>query len=98
MNLRDVNVRYIRGKYGYKKTYSSLQNQKANIFYSGPIEPMEPVFAKILTIMRTFMENQERLSNTSRKSLKLLQDMMKDPTYYFKNEGITHIIIYENVQ
>jgi hypothetical protein len=98
MNLRNVNVQYIKGKYTYKKTYASLQDTKAKIFYSGPIEPMEPVFAKILTIMRTFMVNPDRLSNVSRKSLKLLQEMMKDPTKNFKNEGITHIIIYEHVQ
>lgn len=98
MKLRNVNVKYVKGKYSYKKAYSAIANKKGEIHYSGPIEPMEPVFAKIILLTRSLMEPGERLSNESRRSLKLLQDMMKDPTYYFKNEGITHIIIYEYVQ
>lgn len=98
MKLRNVNVSYIKSKYSYKKIYAGLQSKNAEIFYAGPIIPMESVFSQILRIMRSFMQNQERLSNESRKSLRLLEDMMKDPKHYFTDEGITHIIIYEYVQ
>lgn len=97
MNLRNVSVRYLKGKYSYKKAYLNLNTQSNKVYFAGPIEPMEPVFAKILTQMRSFMRDQDRLSNESRKSLRFLEHMMKDPNYYFKKEGITHIIIYEHV-
>ena len=97
MNLRNVNVEYIKGKYQYKKIYSGLQSKNAEIFYAGPIIPMDAVFSKILTIMRSFMLKSDRLSNESRKSLRILENHMKDPTHNFTEKGITHIIIYEHV-
>lgn len=90
---RNVQVEYIKGKYQYKKTFSRLKDQ-STIYYSGPIEPMAPVFGQILGLMRRHLQ-EDLLSNTSRKSLRELQDRMQDPTNTFIKKGITHIIIYE---
>lgn len=95
--LREIKVDYLKGKYQYKKLYSGLTEKKAKIYYAGPVEPMEPVFSKCLSLLRAFMDDESRLSNQSRYQLRTLENMMKDPIGNFTKKGLTHIIIFEYV-
>lgn len=96
--LVNVEVSSFKGKYSYKKFYTNLQARHAQVYYAGPIEPMEAVFAKILSIMRNILApKNSRLSNESRLSLRKLETQMRDPRENFTNQGITHLIIYQYV-
>lgn len=97
-NLREIKVDYLKGKYQYKRLYAGLTERHAKIYYAGPVEPMEPVFSKCLSIMRSFMDSNSRLSNNSRYRLRTLEHMMEDPVRNFIKKGLTHIIIFEYVQ
>ena len=75
------NVLYLKGKYQYKSKYPQI-DAKHKIVYAGPVEPMAPIWDNISDILR----KSERVCTESRRELQ--------NQFYFKKNGITHIIIY----
>lgn len=88
--LVEVNVEYIKGNYRYKKLNVYL-HENQHVLYAGPYPEMAPVIENILTLRNTM-----RLKTESRRGLKLLKERAN--SLYFKDNGITHIIIYEKIK
>ena len=82
--IERYNVLYCKGKYQYKSKYPQI-DAKHKIVYAGPVEPMAPIWDNISDILR----KSERVCTESRRELKKLEE------FYFKKNGITHIIIYK---
>ena len=82
------NVLYLKGKYQYKSKYPQI-DVKHKIVYAGPVEPMAPIGDNISDILR----KSERVCTESRRELKKLEERSQNQ-FYFKKNGITHIIIY----
>lgn len=87
--IERYNVLYLKGKYQYKSKYPKIDS-KHNIIYAGPVEPMSPIWIKISDIIR----KSSRICTESRRELKQLEERAKDFAY-FKQNGITHIIVYK---
>lgn len=82
------NVLYLKGKYQYKSKYPQI-NAKHKIVYAGPVESMAPIWDNLSDILR----KSERICTESRRELKKLEERSQNQ-FYFKKNGITHIIIY----
>lgn len=87
--LEKYKVLYIKGKYQYKKQYQIIQ-AKHKVAYSGPVEPMAPIWDCIMEILR----RTDRICTESRRELKKLESRSQN-SFNFKAEGITHIIVYK---
>lgn len=90
--LERYSVRYCKGKYQYKAHYPKLNAKNIEVIYAGPVEPMLPIWLKICNILRS----SNRICTESRRELKLLEDRAKNFSY-FKENGITHIIVIKHV-
>lgn len=86
--IERYNVLYCKGKYQYNK-YPQI-DAKHKIVYAGPVEPMAPIWDNISDILR----KSERVCTESRRELKKLEERSQNQ-FYFKKNGITHIIIYK---
>lgn len=82
------NVLYLKGKYQYKSKYPQI-DAKHKIVYAGPVEHMAPIWDNLSDILR----KSERICTESRRELKKLEERSQNQ-FYFKKNGITHIIIY----
>lgn len=82
------NVLYLKGKYQYKSKYPQI-DAKHKIVYAGPVESMAPIWDNLSDILR----KSERICTESRRELKKLEERSQNQ-FYFKKNGITHIIIY----
>lgn len=82
------NVLYLKGKYQYKSKYPQI-DAKHKIVYAGPVESMAPIWDNLSDILR----KSERICTESRRELKKLEECSQNQ-FYFKKNGITHIIIY----
>ena len=87
--IERYNVLYCKGKYQYKSKYPQI-DAKHKIDYAGPVEPMTPIWDNISDILR----KSERICTESRRELKKLEERSQNQ-FYFKKNGITHIIIYK---
>lgn len=87
--IERYNVLYCKGKYQYKSEYPQI-DAKYKIVYAGPVEPMAPIWDNISDILR----KSERVCTESRRELKKLEERSQNQ-FYFKKNGITHIIIYK---
>jgi hypothetical protein len=87
--IERYNVLYCKGKYQYKSKYPQI-DAKHKIVYAGPVEPMAPIWDNISDILR----KSERVCTESRRELKKLEERSQNQ-FYFKKNGITHIIIYK---
>lgn len=83
------NVLYLKGKYQYKSRYPQI-DAKHKIVYAGPVESMAPIWDNLSDILR----KSERICTESRRELKKLEERSQNQ-FYFKKNGITHIIIYK---
>jgi len=88
--IEKVEVAYLKGKYAYKTQYNKISMRKHNILYAGPIKDLQPALENIEMLVRN---PNRRISTDSRKSLKRLEEKATNLNN-FKEEGITHIIIY----
>lgn len=88
-NPEKYNVLYLKGKYQYKSKYLQIMT-KHQVIYTGPVDPMSPIWDKALGILR----KSDRICTESRRELKKLEEHSQDGLYFKKN-GITHIIIYK---
>lgn len=88
--IEKVEVVYIKGKYSYKTQYNVISGKKHKILYAGPINDLQPALENILMLVRI---PTRRISTDSRKTLKRLEKKATNLNN-FKDEGITHIIIY----
>lgn len=87
--IERYNVIYCKGKYQYKSKYPQI-DAKHKIVYAGPVEPMAPIWDNALDILR----KSDRICTESRRELKKLEERSQN-NFYFKKNGITHIIIYK---
>lgn len=87
--IERYNVLYCKGKYQYKSKYPQI-DAKHKIVYAGLVEPMAPIWDNISDILR----KSERVCTESRRELKKLEERSQNQ-FYFKKNGITHIIIYK---
>jgi len=83
------NVLYCKSKYQYKSKYPQIET-KHKVIYSGPVEPMAPIWDNVSDILRKF----DRICTESRRELKKLEERSQN-NLYFKKNGITHIIVYK---
>lgn len=91
--LEKYSVRYCKGKYQYKHSYPKINDKRIEkVMYAGPVEPMLPIWLEITNILRS----SSRICTESRRDLKLLEKRAKD-FVYFKENGITHLIIIKYV-
>ena len=88
-DIERVDVEYIKGKYQYKSKYPQIE-AKHKIVYAGPVKEMAPIWDSISDILR----KSDRICTESRRELKKLEERSQNQ-FYFKKEGITHIIIYK---
>lgn len=88
--IEKVEVVYIKGKYAYKTQYNVISGRKHEILYAGPVNALQPALENIMMLVRI---PTRRISTDSRKSLKRLEEKATNLNN-FKDEGITHIIIY----
>lgn len=88
--IEKVEVVYIKGKYSYKTQYNVISGKKHNILYAGPVNALQPALENILMLVRI---PTRRISTDSRKALKRLEEKAVNLNN-FKDEGITHIIVY----
>lgn len=88
--IEKVEVVYIKGKYSYKTQYNVISGKKHNILYAGPVNALQPALENILMLVRI---PTRRISTDSRKALKRLKEKAVNLNN-FKDEGITHIIVY----
>lgn len=86
--IERYNVLYCKGKYQYKSKYLQI-DAKHKIVYAGSVEPMASIWDNISDILR----KSERICTESRRELKKLEERSQNQ-FYFKKNGITHIIIY----
>lgn len=84
--IEKVEVTYIKGKYAYKTQYNVISGKKHNILYAGPVNALQPALENIMMLVRI-------LCTESRKTLKRLEEKATNLNN-FKDQGITHIIIY----
>lgn len=89
--IEKVEIEYIKGKYQYKKSYGIIQGKRHKILFSGPIIDLQPALENIMMLVRT---PENRISTDSRKKLKALEQKATN-IGNFKDQGITHIIIYK---
>lgn len=87
--IERYNVLYCKGKYQYKSKYPQI-DAKHKIVYAGSVEPMASIWDNISDILR----KSERICTESRRELKKLEERSQNQ-FYFKKNGITHIIIYK---
>lgn len=87
--IERYNVIYCKGKYQYKSKYPQI-DAKHKIVYAGPVEPMASIWDNASDILR----KSDRICTESRRELKKLEERSQN-NFYFKNNGITHIIIYK---
>ena len=87
--IERYNVIYCKGKYQYKSKYPQI-DAKHKIVYAGPVEPMAHIWDNASDILR----KSDRICTESRKELKKLEERSQN-NFYFKKNGITHIIIYK---
>ena len=87
--IERYNVIYCKGKYQYKSKYPQI-DAKHKIVYAGPVEPMASIWDIVLDILR----KSDRICTESRRELKKLEERSQN-NFYFKKNGITHIIIYK---
>lgn len=93
IKLERYSIIYCKGKYQYKSKYPKLEAKNINrVVYAGPIEPMLPIWLEITNILRS----SNRICTESRRDLKLLEERAKDLSY-FKDKGITHLIVIRYV-
>lgn len=88
--IEKVEVVYIKGKYSYKTQYNVISGKKHQILYAGPVNALQPALENILMLVRI---PTRRISTDSRKILKRLEEKAANLNN-FKDEGITHIIVY----
>lgn len=86
--IEKYNVLYLKSTYQYKSKYPQIE-LKHHIIYAGPVEPMSPIWDRIYDILR----RSDRICTESRRELKKLEERSQNQ-FYFKKNGITHIIIY----
>ena len=84
--IEKVEVTYIKGKYAYKTQYNVISGKKHEILYAGPVTALE----NILMLVRN---PTRRICTDSRKTLRKLEEKATNLNN-FKDQGITHIIIY----
>lgn len=87
--IERYNVIYCKGRYQYKSKYPQI-DAKHKIVYAGPVEPMAPIWDNASDILR----KSDRICTESRRELKKLEERSQN-NFFFKNNGITHIIIYK---
>lgn len=87
--IERYNVIYCKGKYQYKSKYPQI-DAKHKIVYAGPVEPMASIWDNASDILR----KSDRICTESRRELKKLEERSQN-NFYFKKNGITHIIIYK---
>lgn len=87
--IERYNVIYYKGKYQYKSKYPQI-DAKHKIVYAGPVEPMASIWDNASDILR----KSDRICTESRRELKKLEERSQN-NFYFKKNGITHIIIYK---
>lgn len=90
-DIEKVDVEYIKGKYQYKKSYGTISGKRHKILFSGPVVDLQPALENIRSLVRT---PENRISTESRRKLKALEEKASNLNN-FKNQGITHIIIYK---
>lgn len=89
-DIEKVEVEYIKGKYQYKKSYGTISGKKHKILFSGPVVDLQPALENILMLVRN---PTRRICTDSRKTLRKLEEKATNLNN-FKDQGITHIIIY----
>ena len=89
--IERVEVVYIKGKYSYKTQYNVIRGKKHNILYAGPVNALQPALENIMMLVRN--HPTRRICTESRKTLKRLEEKATNLNN-FKDQGITHIIIY----
>lgn len=88
--IEKVEVTYIKGKYAYKTQYNVISGKKHEILYAGPVNALQPALENILMLVRN---PTRRICTDSRKTLRKLEEKATNLNN-FKDQGITHIIIY----
>lgn len=88
--IEKVEVTYIKSKYAYKTQYNVISGKKHKILYAGPVNALQPALENIRMLVRI---PTRRICTESRKTLKRLEEKATDLNN-FKDQGITHIIIY----
>lgn len=88
-DIEKVEVEYIKGKYQYKK--SMVPSVEHKILFSGPVVDLQPALENIRSLVRT---PENRISTESRRKLRALEEKASNLNN-FKDQGITHIIIYK---
>lgn len=90
-DIERIEVEYIKGKYQYKKSYGTISGKRHKILFSGPVVDLQPALENIRSLVRT---PENRISTESRRKLKVLEEKASNLNN-FKDQGITHIIIYK---
>lgn len=92
VNLRDVRVEYVKGKYTYKNRKNIL-SEIAKILFSGTVSSLRKDPESISTLYDNERSNG-RISKPSRDAIKGLQMNLSNPKV-IESKGVTHIIVYE---